>query len=107
MLLTVTFKLDAEEVPQALTALTVIFPDVVLQFTVIDRVFCPETIFAPAGTCQVYVRPLTDGTEYTTPACELLTDENPDIAPGLFGTAFNTFVCATLLPQTLLAVTES
>ena len=55
----------------------------------------------------MYVNPATEGTLYFNPACKELTDTGPDTAPISPGVIFSVFVCATLLPQVLLATTES
>ena len=58
--LTVTARVAAELVPQVLPAVTVTFPAVLPQVTVIDVVPWPAVIDAPDGTVHVYVvAPLT------------------------------------------------
>jgi hypothetical protein len=50
---TVKAKVAAVDVPQAFVAVTVTFPDVEPEVTVIDVVPCPAVIVAPVGTVHV------------------------------------------------------
>jgi hypothetical protein len=90
--LTVTDKVWAALVPQALPAVTETLPEVAVpQLTVIEVVPWPVLTVAPAGTVHVYVvAPLTAEIEYATPLAPAQTEELPVIGPGVAGVAVET-----------------
>src|SRR6478735_3896521 len=56
LVVTFTFLEAAAEVPHIFMAVAVTLPAVLPQFTVMDGVFWPETIWASCGTVQLYIQ---------------------------------------------------
>ena len=104
-------KVLAVLAPQALLAVTVIFPLVAPApaVTLTEVVPCPELIVQPDGTVQLYeVASVTGEILYTSPDNTGQTALEPVIGPGVAGITVLMVtgkVCALLVPQELVAVT--
>ncbi len=84
--LTVTSRVLAGLVPQALEAVTLTVPDEVPTLTVMLLVPSPPVIVHPAGRVQMYeVAVATSATEYTCPVTPVHWTAEPVMVPGWEG----------------------